>query len=1781
MKGSVTNNGDGTFSFNPGSDFQDLAAGETRQVTFTYEAVDDSGTANDTSEPATVTITITGTNDKPTAEVESVSATEDSAAVTGNFGATDADTTDTHTFNILTQPDEGSVTNNDDGTFSFNPGSDFQDLAAGETRQVTFTYEAVDDSGTASDTSEPATVTITITGTNDKPTAEVESVSATEDGAAVTGNFGATDADTTDTHTFNILTQPDEGSVTNNGDSTFSFNPGSDFQDLAAGETRQVTFTYEAVDDSGTENDTSEPATVTITITGTNDKPTAAVESVSATEDGAAVTGNFGATDADTTDTHTFNILTQPDEGTVTNNDDGTFSFNPGSDFQDLAAGETRQVTFTYEAVDDSGTANDTSEPATVTITVTGTNDAPVAVADTGNASTVGTTRLDVLANDTDVDSDDDASNFSLSSVSITGITDSSGSRSINGGSVSVVNNQLEFDPEGDFDYLAIGESATVTVSYTMRDDSGETSTATATITVSGTNSQPVAELVSVDTAVEDGGAVSGSFSATDENLSDTHTFNILTQPGEGSVTNNNDGTFSFNPGSDFQDLAAGETRQVTFTYEAVDSSGEGNAASAAATVTVTVTGTNDKPTAEVESVSATEDGAAVTGNFGATDVDTTDTHTFNILTQPDEGSVTNNGDGTFSFTPGSDFQDLAAGETRQVTFTYEAVDDSGTSNDTSEPATVTITVTGTNDKPTAEVESISATEDGAAVTGNFGATDADTTDTHTFNILTQPDEGSVTNNGDGTFSFNPGSDFQDLAAGETRQVTFTYEAVDDSGTANDTSEPATVTITITGTNDKPTAEVESISATEDGVAVTGNFGATDADTTDTHTFNILTQPDEGSVTNNGDGTFSFNPGSDFQDLAAGETRQVTFTYEAVDDSGTANDTSEPATVTITITGTNDKPTAEAVESISATEDGAAVTGNFGATDADTTDTHTFNILTHPDEGSVTNNGDGTFSFNPSSDFQDLAAGETRQVTFTYEAVDDSGTANDTSEPATVTITITGTNDKPTAEVESISATEDGAAVTGNFGATDEDTTDTHTFNILTQPDEGSVTNNGDGTFSFNPGSDFQDLAAGETRQVTFTYEAVDDSGTANDTSEPATVTITVTGTNDKPTAEVESVSATEDGAAVTGNFGATDEDTTDTHTFNILTQPDEGSVTNNGDGTFSFTPGSDFQDLAAGETRQVTFTYEAVDDSGTSNDTSEPATVTITITGTNDKPTAEVESVSATEDGAAVTGSFGATDADTTDTHTFNILTQPDEGSVTNNGDGTFSFNPGSDFQDLAAGETRQVTFTYEAVDDSGTANDTSEPATVTITITGTNDKPTAEVESISATEDGAAVTGNFGATDADTTDTHTFNILTQPDEGSVPITTTATFSFNPGSDFQDLAAGETRQVTFTYEAVDDSGTANDTSEPATVTITITGTNDKPTAEVESVSATEDGAAVTGNFGATDADTTDTHTFNILTQPTEGSVTNNDDGTFSFNPGSDFQDLAAGETRQVTFTYEAVDDSGTANDTSEPATVTITITGTNDKPTAEVESISATEDGAAVTGNFGATDADTTDTHTFNILTQPDEGSVTNNGDGTFSFNPGSDFQDLAAGETRQVTFTYEAVDDSGTANDTSEPATVTITITGTNDKPTAEVESISATEEGAAVTGNFGATDADTTDTHTFNILTQPDEGSVTNNGDGTFSFNPGSDFQDLAAGETRQVTFTYEAVDDSGTANDTSEPATVTITITGTNDKPTAEVESVSATEDGAAVTGSFSATDADTTDTHTFNILTQPD
>ena len=108
--------------------------------------------------------------------------------------------------------------------------------------------------------------------------------------------------------------------------------------------------------------------------------------------------------------------------------------------------------------------------------------------------------------------------------------------------------------------------------------------------------------------------------------------------------------------------------------------------------------------------------------------------------------------------------------------------------------------------------------------------------------------------------------------------------------------------------------------------------------------------------------------------------------------------------------------------------------------------------------------------------------------------------------------------------------------------------------------------------------------------------------------------------------------------------------------------------------------------------------------------------------------------------------------------------------------------------------------------------------------------------------------------------------------------------------------------------------------------------------------------------------DTTDTHTYTIDTTGTLGAVTNNNDGTFSYNANGAFEDLAAGETATDTFTYTVNDGHG-GTDT---ATATITITGQNDAPVAAdvTGSAAKTAPRSSISADF--TDVDTSDTHTY-----------------------------------------------------------------------------------------------------------------------------------------------------------------------------------------------------------------------
>lgn len=307
-----------------------------------------------------------------------------------------------------------------------------------------------------------------------------------------------------------------------------------------------------------------------------------------------------------------------------------------------------------------------------------------------------------------------------------------------------------------------------------------------------------------------------------------------------------------------------------------------------------------------------------------------------------------------------------------------------------------------------------------------------------------------------------------------------------------------------------------------------------------------------------------------------------TFTYLARDVRNKET-SAEAATVTITVTGSDDDNTAPTVSDVTlSTVQDNALTGTLAGTDAEG-DTLSFaEGATPATNGTVVINEDGTFSFTPTPGFSGVA-------TFSYNASDDELTSDD----ATVTINVVADlNTAPTVNAVSLTTTID-TAVSGTLSGADLDG-DPLTFSEgATTATNGTVVINADGTYTFTPNAGFTGIAS-------FTYKASDGELTSSD----AVVTVNVsTEPNTAPTVSDLTLTAVE-GSAITGTLTAADSEN-DTLTFaEGTTAETNGTVQINPDGTFTFTPTSGFSGTA-------TFTFNASDVSLTSSD----ATVTIIIT--------------------------------------------------------------------------------------------------------------------------------------------------------------------------------------------------------------------------------------------------------------------------------------------------------------------------------------------------------------------------------------------------------------------------------------------------------------------------------------------------------------------------------------------------------------------------------------
>jgi VCBS repeat-containing protein len=724
----------------------------------------------------------------------------------------------------------------------------------------------------------------------------------------------------------------------------------------------------------------------------------------------------------------------------------------------------------------------------------------------------------------------------------------------------------------------------------------------------------------------------------------DTLTAIKVTNPSHGQLSFGSNGFFTYVPSANFSGTDS-------FIYKARDGVLDSNIV----TVTITVSPVNDSPIANSDTATVVEDSGAngidvlANDNTGS---DTGETITITAVTASGNGSVAITGGGTgLSYTPNANFHGPDS-------FTYTISD--GNSTDS---ATVSVTVSPVNDAPLAQNDSYSTNEDTPlAVNASSGllSNDADI-DNHILAavLVNGPANGALSLNPDGSFTYTPNGNFFGTDS-------FSYKASDGQADSN----VATVSISVNAVNDAPDAVEDEVTTEEDTpVNVPVLVNDTDSDN-ETLTVNSVSQGTNSIVVINPDSTVTYTPHANFHGVDS-------FSYTISDSNGGSDTT----TVEVTVTPVNDQPVA--VDDAANTDEDTAVQINVRANDTDVDGSDTLSIINVAQgaSGTVVINPDGTVTYTPNANFHG-------SDNFTY-TIDDGNSGSGT---ATVNVSIAAVNDAPDAVNDPATVLEDSGANAINVLANDSfapDTDETLSVTAVTQGASGSVVITGGGTgISYIPNGNFNGTD-------TFDYTISDGNG-GTDT---ATVSITANAVNDAPAAVNDSYSTNEDSPLVVGAPGvlANDSDVDgDALTAALVSEPANGILTLNPNGSFTYTPAANFFGSDS-------FTYKAGDSALDSN----VATATIIVNAVNDPPDAVNDSAT-TNHNTAVTISVLANDTDV-EGHTLSLtaVTQGAIGSVVSNPDGTVTYTPN-------AGASGADLFTYTISD----GFDGTDTAAVNITV-------------------------------------------------------------------------------------------------------------------------------------------------------------------------------------------------------------------------------------------------------------------------------------------------------------------------------------------------------------------------------------------------------------------------------------------------------------------------------
>ena len=1543
--GTVTIGAGGTLTYTPDADFNGVD-------TISYTISDGQGGTS----TASVSVTVGAVNDAPVvaATLPARSAADGEAIslpVAGNFSDVDGEAL---TFSAAGLP-AGLVIEPTTGLISGTIERSASQAGGG---LYTVTVTATDAAGLT------VSQTFTWTITNPVPVASNDIATTAED-VPVNISVLANDSDADGDPLTVIAASAGRGTVAINADGTLTYTPAANFNGAD-------TVSYTISDGQGG----TSTASVAVTVTGVNDAPIAAPLPARSDADGEAVSLNLGTGFSDVDgDTLTFSaaglpagLTIDPASGTVTGTIDRSASqANDGI------------YTVTITATDTAGLA------ASQTFTWAITNPGPVAADDTVTTAEDTPVTISVLTNDSDVDGDP---------LTVTAASAGRGTVAIN--------------PDGTLNYTpAANFNGADTISYTILDGQGGTSTATVVVTVTAANDSPTAVAPLPPRSDADGEAVSFNVASSFADLDgDALTYSAAglpagpsIDPTTGAITGTIDRSAS---------QAGGGAYSVTVT--ATDPGG------LAVSQVFSWTVTNPAPVANDDTAGTAEDNAvniAVLANDTDADGDPLSV----TAASAGAGIVTINADGTLTYTPAANFNG-----SDMISYTISD-GQGGTST-----ATVAVTVASVNDTPVAANDSASTQEDvGLFIT--VLANDSDVDGDPLTVVAATAANGIVTIGADGRLSFMPSLDFNGTD-------TITYTISDGrGGTAT-----AVATVLVLPVNDAPVAAADAVTTAEDtavGISVLANDSDVDGDPLTVTAASAA----NGSVTINADGTLTYVPAADFNG-----TDTVSYTISD-GRGGTAT-----GTVAVTVMAVNDAPT-PASDTASVDEEGTVlipVLANDSDVDGNTLTVTAASAL----NGTVVINADGSLSYTPRADFNG-----TDVVTYTVSD-GQGGTAT-----AQVTVTVRPVNDAPFAAPDSVTVNEDQpitVPVLVNDGDVDGDAVSVIAASAL----NGSVVVNPDGTITYTPAADYNG-------PDTISYTISDgNGGTAS-----STVAVTVLAAGDPPSV-ISPLPSRIDPDGDPLRFDAS----------TAFADPDGESLRFTATGLppgLSLDPTSGIISGIIAANTSVTGPYVVTVTA--SDDVDGAASSTFVWTITNPVPVAADDAVTVVEDVATILTPL-ANDVDPDGDALTIISASAVNGTVTINADGTLTYLGNPDFNGTD-------TISYVISDGQGGAS----TAAIAVTVTPANDAPTAASLPARSDNDGAAVLLPVGNLFADLDgDALRFTATGLP-AGLAIDPVTGNISGTISNAASDLNGGF---YSVTVTATDAAGASVSTSFGWVVN------NPAPSAANDAVTVAEDGSAtipVLANDSDPDGDALSV----IAASAPNGTVTINADGTLTYRPAADFNGAD-------TISYTISDGQGGLS----TATVAVTVTPVNDAPVAAPLAGRADNEGESVSFNAGASFSDADDAVLTFTATGLPAGLSIDPATGIISGTIDRSASQLNSGS---YTVTVTATDASGAT------ASSSFVWTFTNPSPIANDDVFTTTEEGP-ITVAVLANDSDPDGDPIVIIAATASRGSVTINADGTLTYTPGPDFNG-----TDVISYTISD------GQNGSATATGTATIIAINDAP----------------------------------------